>query len=98
MTTFADVYKAADGTLSTFVDDERLPAGHFGATAFIDGELVGYLFEGKQDSPEATLKGRVEYTREDGKLTTYAFATNNLTGGTPLGPITDWQETFAQMV
>jgi hypothetical protein len=98
MTTLTDLKAASNGILETFVDKEQLPDGHFGAMGLINNDLVGYLLAGEQDDPEAVVKGRVEYAKADGKLAVYGFAGPGLNGGTPLGLITDYRETFAQMV
>lgn len=97
MATLAELATASNDTFSTFTD-KTLPAGHFGATAFVDGELRGYFFEGEQYDLQAVIKGRIEYTSEAGKLVPYAFAGGGVTGGTPLGEIANFEETLAKMV
>lgn len=97
MTTLAELATASNETFTTFTDD-MFPAGHFGATAFVDGDLRGYLFEGTLDDPQAVVKGRIEYGSEAGKLVRYAFAQGGVTGGVPLGEVTDFPEIFAKMV
>lgn len=97
MTTLAEIAKASNETFTTFAD-KMFPAGHFGVTAFVGGELRGYLLEGEQDDPQAVIKGRFEYTSEAGKLVRYAFANGGVTGGTPLGEVTNFPEIFAKMV
>lgn len=97
MTTLAELAIASNYTFTTFVD-EMFPAGHFGATAFVDGDLRGYLLEGAQDDPQAVVKGRIEYNPEAGKLVRYAFAQGGVTGGIPLGEVTDFSDIFAKMV
>lgn len=97
MTTLAELADVSNGTFDTFAD-KMLPEGHFGATAFTDGYLRGYLLEGELGDPQAVVKGRFEYTSEEGKLARYAFAGGDVTGGIPMGEITDLEETFAKMI
>lgn len=97
MTTLAELTETSNGTFDTFTD-KTLPEGHFGATAFIDGYLRGYLLEGEPGDPQAVVKGRFEYISEAGKLARYAFAGGDVTGGISLGEITDLEEIFAKMI
>lgn len=93
MTTLAELATASTGTFDTFTDPV-FPAGHFGATAYVDGVLRGYLLEGQLDNPEAVIKGHIEYRSEGGKLVKCA----GVTGGVPLGAFTDFKEVFIKMV
>lgn len=97
MTTLSELADVSNGTFDTFTD-KTLPEGHFGATAFIDGYLRGYLLEGELGDSQAVVKGRFEYTSKEGELARYAFAGGGVTGGTPIGEITDLEETFAKMI
>lgn len=97
MTTLAELATASNYTFTTFTDD-LFPVGYFGATAFVNGELRGYLLEGEQDDPQAVIKGRIEYNSEAGKLMRYAFAQGGVTGGIPLGEVTNFPDIFAKMV
>jgi hypothetical protein len=58
---------------------------------------VGFLFEGREGDPAAVLKGRVEYASENGRLVRYGYAQGGVTGGIPLGEITDFKESLAKM-
>ena len=97
MTTLAELATASNDTFTTFTD-EMFPAGHFGVTVYVGGYLIGYLLEGELDSPEAVVKGRIEYRSEAGKLVRDAFAQGGTTGGVHLGEVTNFAETFAKMV
>lgn len=97
MTTLAELDKESNGTFIPF-EDAAFPSGHFGVTAFIDGFLVGYLLEGKLDDPDSVVKGRIEWGKEDDRLVRYAYAQGGVTGGVPLGEVTDFNETLAKMV
>lgn len=103
MTTFADIQKAAAANnvpLSTFSDDAT-PAGHFGATTKMLGHTVTYLLgNAKQygDVADAVVKGKVVITEDHGKLTAIGYKGDGLVGGTYLGRVQSYEETFAQMV
>lgn len=96
LTTLAELATASNSTLDTFTDD-TLPAGHFGATVFVDGDLRGYVLKGEKDNPEAVVRGRIEYGTEENKLVLYAFAQGGITGGVPLGEVTDVTDALVKM-
>jgi hypothetical protein len=99
MTTFADIQKAAEGNLSTFIDDAT-PAGHFGAVTKILGHTTTYLLENKSltDMSDAVVKGHVVITEDHGKLTAIGYKGAGLIGGSYLGRVESYEKTFAQMV
>jgi len=96
-TTFADIQKAAEGAVSTFIDDAT-PSGHFGATTKVLGNTVSYLLEGEKDDPTAVVKGHVVITHKNGKFTAIGYSKGSLVGGYYLGQVQSYAETFAKMV
>lgn len=99
MSTFAEITKEAESTVSTFVDDAT-PAGHFIALANIIGVTTGYLLEGDKDDTEALIKGRVELPSLDkvGIRHPIAYKGGGLKGGTFNGIITDHGTGFEEML
>lgn len=96
MATFADVVKAAGTPRSIYVD-KSTPAGHFGTMATVDGTVTFFLFEGKQGSEKAIIKGRVELPKPYSYVGATAYKGNEMTDGESLGGLTSFQEVFAKM-
>lgn len=97
MATFADIKKNADGPVITFVDDST-PAGHFGVTTLMLGLTFVYLLEGPKDGLTSEIKGHVVIANKHARTTADAYAKGGLIGGTYLGKVNSYEETFAQMV
>lgn len=100
MATLADVKTFSDVTPSPFEDESTLPAGHFGVAVAVRQSLIPtvYLLEGELNDDAAVVKGRIEYVPNGDKLNAFGFAGTELTGGTALGQVQDYKETFAKMV
>lgn len=96
-TTFADIKKAAEGIVSTFVDDET-PVGHFGVTTKVLGHTVTYLLEGMKDDSEAVVKGHVVIMDRGDHLEALGYSKGSLVGGYYLGRVQSYGDTFAKMV
>lgn len=97
MATFADVVKVSGTPRSIYVD-KSTPAGHFGVTATVNGTVTFYLFEGKQGSDKAVIKGRVELPKPYSYVGATAYKGNEMDGGENLGGLTSFKEVFEQMV
>lgn len=97
MATFADIKKNADGTVITF-EDAATPAGHWGATTLMLGLTFFYLLEGQKDDLTSEIKGHVVLANAHARTAADAYAGVGLIGGTHLGKVSSYQETFAQMV
>lgn len=97
MATFADIKKNADGPVTTF-EDAATPAGHFGAITLMLGLTFFYLLEGEKDDMTSEIKGHVVIANKHARTTADAYAKGGLIGGTYLGKVESYEETFAQMV
>ena len=97
MTTFADIQKAAESTVSTFIDDET-PVGHFGATVKILGHVTTYLLEGMKDDPAAVVKGHIVIMDRGNHHEALGYSKGTLVGGYYLGRVQSYGDTFAKMV
>jgi hypothetical protein len=97
MATFTDIKKNADGPVITF-EDTGTPTGHWVATTLILGLTFFYLLEGQKDDLNSEIKGHVVIATTHARTTADAYANGGLIGGTYLGKVSSYEETFAQMV
>lgn len=93
MSTLADIKKASDTDVRTYVDDST-PPGHFLATGLVLGIRTEYLLRGALDDDGAPIVGRIEW----GPRTTVAVG-SGIKGGYPvLGGCDDSASAFQLIV